>query len=125
MEVQPWCRGERLPQPEGLAEGSSADPGRLSDQREPSPRGVIRADESTAAGELFDLGESSGRMRAQWGRRTCPLLLDGDGIGQRVGVPPADGQGSEADPPQGIRGPCTTNQRSEARARRVLGKAES
>ena len=124
VEIQRRLGRERFPRPEGLAEGSPTDSGRLSDHGQLSPRGVIGANHSTAALVFFDLGQSGGGMRTQRGCRTGSLLLDRPGISQRVGLSPAVGQGSKADQPQGLRRAGPANQRSQAHARRAPGKAE-
>src|SRR5215469_10506727 len=123
--TRPGCWGERFPRPEGLAEGSPIDPGRLSDPGELSPRGVIGADEPTAALVFFDLGQSGRGMRSERRCRTSSLLLDRPGISQRAGLPPAAGPGSEADQSQILRRTRSANQGSQAYAGRAPGEAES
>src|SRR5215469_6265093 len=119
-----WVRCERFPRPEGLAEGSPIDPGRLSGHGELSPRGVIGADEPTAALVFFDLGQSGRGMRSERRCRTSPLLLDRPGISQRAGLPPAAGPGSEANQSQILRRTRSANQGSQAYAGRAPGEAE-
>jgi len=77
-----------------------------------SPRGVIGANHSTAALVFFDLGQSGRGMGTERRCRTGSLLLDRPGISQRVGLPPATGQGSKADQPPGLRRTGPANPRS-------------
>src|SRR5262245_4119646 len=100
----PGLRHERFPRAEGLAAGAPVDPGGVSDyDRLPEGR-TVQSDQSTATMQCLDPCQSSRGMREKWRCRVRPVLLDRDGIGQRVGVPPAAGQGSEAYPAQRSRG---------------------
>src|SRR6202171_5763119 len=87
MARQPSAaRRERLPRSPGLAEGASAHADGISAHSElPSDR-TVRIDHATAAVIRVGRRESGRRLRAERRRRTRPLLLDRDGIGEGVGL---------------------------------------
>src|SRR5215469_10693686 len=63
-------------------------------------------------------------MRPKRGCGVRPLLLHCHGIGERVGVSPAAGQGPEARQAQGSRGTLAAGDRVEAHADRAASKAD-
>src|SRR6266436_5799603 len=73
---------ERFPRSPGLAESASAHADGVSAHGElPSDR-TVRIDHATAAVIRVGRRESGRGLRAERRRRTRPLLLDRDGIGQ-------------------------------------------